>query len=150
MPLQILLAADHAGFFLKEHLIVRLQEEGYRTVDKGCYSDRPVDYPDYAAAVAEVVSNDPEVLGILIFGTGIGMSIAANKVPNVRAALCHDPYGARLAREHNKSNILCLGANSIGTGLAEAIVSTWLHSSFSNAERHIRRFNQVAAMESRQ
>ena len=148
MPSQIYIASDHAGFLLKEHLISWLQDKGYTVYDKGCSSRESCDYPDYASLVAEAVASDRETLGILVCGTGIGMSIAANKHPGVRAALCHDTYSAHLARAHNDSNVLCLGANCIGPGIAEAIVHTWLQSSFLG-DRHMRRVSKISVIESR-
>ncbi|MCL2547684.1 MAG: ribose 5-phosphate isomerase B [Symbiobacteriaceae bacterium] len=146
MPQRVLLAADHAGYLLKKHLHAVLQAKGYDAVDLGCFSMDAVDYPEYANAVVEGVKADPQVLGILVCGTGIGMCITANKHSGIRAALCHDTYAARLAREHNDSNILCLGAHSIGFGLAEVITLTWLQGTFLGG-RHKRRNDQISEIE---
>ena len=147
MSRRILIAADHAGYLLKQRLLEFLEAKEVDVTDLGCYSEEPVDYPVYADAVAREIQADPLAVGILICGTGIGMSIAANKHFGVRAALCHDTYAAQKTREHNDSNILCLGARCLGYGLAEAIVLTWLQSSFGNADDHLRRLAMIGDLE---
>lgn len=142
----IALGADHAGFQLKEALKGWLIEHGYQVVDHGTHTAESVDYPDYAAQVAEAVADHKVERGVLVCGTGIGMTIAANKVPGVRAALCSDLYTARMSREHNDANVLCLGARVVGVGLALDIVAAWLDARFEGG-RHQRRIEQIADIE---
>jgi ribose 5-phosphate isomerase B len=127
----VAIGSDEAGFRLKALLIGVLQEEGLEVVDFGCHSEDPVDYPDVAFQVAEAVARGEHERGILICGTGIGMSIAANKVRGVRAAQAHDPYSAERARKSNDAQILALGARVIGPELAKSIVRTWLLAEFA-------------------
>lgn len=136
--MKIAIGADHGGFEMKEELKPLLAELGYEVVDVGCDSTASVDYPDFAAAVAEQVVSGRCGFGILICGTGIGMSIAVNRQPQIRAALCHDEYTARLSRQHNNANVLCLGARVIGAGVAAAIVRTWLTSTFEGGRHQLR------------
>ncbi|KFD42315.1 ribose 5-phosphate isomerase [Peptococcaceae bacterium SCADC1_2_3] len=142
----VALASDHGGFRLKKEIIVFLRQEGIAFHDLGPFSEEAVDYPDYALMVAEVVRKGDFEQGILCCGTGIGMVIAANKIPGVRAALCHDCFSARMAREHNDANILTLGQRVIGNGLAIEIVRTWLKAEFQGG-RHARRVAKITAME---
>lgn len=127
----VAVGSDEAGFRLKGLLIDVLKEEGLEVADFGCYSEDPVDYPDVAFDVAEAVVRGEHDRGILICGTGIGMAIAANKVPGVRAAQAHDPYSAERARRSNDAQILALGARVIGPELAKSIVRTWLKAEFA-------------------
>jgi ribose 5-phosphate isomerase B len=127
----IAIGSDEAGFRLKGLLIGVLEEEGHAVADFGCHSEDPVDYPDVAFEVAEAVARGEHDRAILICGTGIGMSIAANKVPGVRAAQAHDAYSAERARMSNDAQILALGARVIGPELAKSIVRTWLHAEFA-------------------
>ena len=139
MDNRIIIGSDHGGYDLKAHIVSKLDREGHHQVeDLGCHSPESVDYPDFAEQVCKRVIDDQNTLGILICGTGIGMSLAANRNYEIRAALCHDEYSARMSREHNNANILCLGARVIGTGLAETIVETWLASSFSGGRHQSR------------
>jgi len=139
--MKISIGSDHGGYELKKELIAYLTEKGYEVTDKGCNSAASCDFPIYANAVCDdIVSNESE-LGILICGTGIGMSMAANKRDGIRAALCHDVFSAKATREHNDANILCMGARVIGPGLALLIADTFLETQFSNDERHIRRLS---------
>ena len=124
---------------VKAHLTKR----GFEFKDFGCYSTESVDYPEYAKKVAHAVADGECELGILICGTGIGISIAANKVKGIRAALCSDCFSAQATKEHNNANILAMGARTIGPGLALKIVDTFLDTPFSNDERHIRRINMI-------
>ena len=142
----IVIACDHGGYNLKLELITFLQELGYEVKDLGAANKEPVDYPAFAVTLAEQVAQGKFSSGILICTTGIGMSIAANKVPGVRAALCHEPYSARLSRLHNHANVLCLGGQIIGPGLAKAIVSEWLQTGFDGG-RHERRVNMIRSIE---
>lgn len=144
----IAVGADHAGFALKENLKVQLAELGYAVIDCGTASAEPVDYPDYALAVAELVAQGRAERGIVIDGAGIGSSVAANKVPGVRAALCHDLAMAVNSREHNDANVLTLGAGMIGVALARQIVRTWLETRFAGG-RHARRVGKISDIEGR-
>lgn len=135
----IALGNDQAGFGLKQEVMKYLDEHDIPYKDYGSYSEESVDYPVYAKKVAHAVADGECEKGILICGTGIGISIAANKVKGVRAALCHDTFSAEATRQHNDANILAMGARVIGPGLAIKIVDTFLHTEFSNAERHARR-----------
>ncbi|MGE5236966.1 MAG: ribose 5-phosphate isomerase B [Acidobacteriota bacterium] len=126
----VAVGSDDAGYALKERVAARLRETGYPVTDFGCYSPEPVDYPDVAFDLASAVARGEFTRGILICGTGIGMAIAANKVPGVRAAQAHDPYSAERARKSNDAQILTLGARVIGAELALSLVDTWLHAEF--------------------
>jgi len=142
MQTEIAIGADHGGFELKEYLKGYLESSGYTIKDFGCYDSKPVDYPDIAKEVGQyIVKHNLE--GILICGAATGMSIAANKVKGVRAALCYDNYTARMSREHNNANILCLGGRTADKDTALDILKTWLSTKFSNEERHIRRLNKI-------
>ncbi|MBP3623179.1 MAG: ribose 5-phosphate isomerase B [Oscillospiraceae bacterium] len=135
--------SDHGGFALKEAIKKHLEERGLEYKDFGTYSSASCDYPVYGRAVAKAVAAGECQLGILICGTGIGISITANKVPGVRAALCSDCFSAEATRLHNNANILALGARVLGEGLALKIVDTFLDTPFSNDERHIRRISMI-------
>ena len=126
----IAIGSDHGGFELKAEILKHLKEKGYQVEDMGTCDCNSVDYPDYGLIVAEAVSSGRCEKGIVICGTGIGISIAANKVPGIRAALCTDSFMSRMAKEHNNANIIALGARVIGPGLALDIVDTWLTSEF--------------------
>lgn len=139
----IAIAADHGGFELKKAIIAHLTSRGIETTDFGTYSTDSCDYPDYAKALAGAVQNGEFDFGILVCGTGIGMSITANRFPGIRAALCGDTFSAQATREHNNANVLCLGARVVGEGLALRIVDTFLDTAFSNDERHIRRIEKI-------
>lgn len=137
------IGSDHGGFALKQAVIKHLEEKGYAVKDYGCYSEESCDYPVYAKAVAKGIKDGEIKQGILICGTGIGISITANKIPGIRAALCGDTFSAKATREHNDANILAMGARVTGEGLALEIVDTFLETKFSNDERHIRRINMI-------
>ena len=137
------IGSDHGGFALKEAIKKHLEESGLEYRDYGTYSDASCDYPVYGRAVAKAVAAGECELGILICGTGIGISIPANKVPGIRAALCSDCFSAEATRLHNNANILALGARVLGEGLALKIVDTFLDTPFSNDERHIRRISMI-------
>ena len=145
--MRIAVGTDHGGFLLKNPLIRFLEREGHTAVDLGTNSEDSVDYPDYAAAVGEAVVQKEADLGILLCGSGVGASIAANKIPGVRAALCHDPFSARQSREDDDANVLCLGARVIGVKLAEDLVRIFLGAQFSGEERHRRRLEKVQKLE---
>lgn len=141
--MKIALGSDHGGYKLKENVKEYLKKLNVEYIDFGCASEQPVDYPDIGFKVSNEVKDGNFDKGILICGTGIGMSIAANKVKGIRASLCHDTFSARNAREHNDANILTLGARVIGVGLAQEIVKVWLNTQFSQEERHINRLNKI-------
>lgn len=144
--MKIVLGSDHAGFELKEDLRAYLAEQKVEVIDLGVYNEKPVDYPDIGASVAQKVSRGEVGRGILICGSGIGMSIVANRFPGVRAALCHDLYTARISREHNDANLLILGGRLIGKGLAREILKVWLETGFQGG-RHQRRLEKIKALE---
>jgi ribose 5-phosphate isomerase B len=144
--LKVLLGSDHAGFYLKEDLKVFIQSLGHEVEDYGVYTDESSDYPDVALRVAEDVVKGKGERGILVCGTGVGMSIAANKVRGIRAALCHDVFSARASREHNNANILTMGERVIGKGLAREIVKVWLETDFQGG-RHARRVEKIERYE---
>ncbi|MFA0734319.1 MAG: hypothetical protein OGMRLDGQ_000819 [Candidatus Fervidibacter sp.] len=147
-PIRIALGSDHAGFELKEWLKTKLLEAGYECHDFGTDSNQSCDYPDFSFAVAQAVVSGQCDTGIVICGTGVGSSIAANKVRGARCALCWNEYTARMARSHNDANILALGARVIGMELAWEIVKVWLETPFSGEERHRRRLEKISALES--
>jgi ribose 5-phosphate isomerase B len=138
----IALGSDHAGYQLKEQVISYLKSSGITYKDYGVFNEESSDYPDQAARVAQAVKSGVHTFGILICGTGIGMSIVANKHRGIRAALCSEPYSARLAREHNNANVLTMGSRVIGPGLAEAIVSIFISTDFAGG-RHERRLGKI-------
>ena len=144
--MKVAIGADHAGFILKEHLRPRLEHAGYQVLDEGTHSTESCDYPDFAAPVAHDVVEGRADRGILICGTGVGMSIAANKVAGVRAALGTVPEEVRLARAHNDANILTLGARFIEEPAADALVDVFLETAFDGG-RHARRVAEIAALE---
>lgn len=136
--MKIALGCDHGGFALKAEIISLLVELGHEAVDQGCFSLESVDYPDYAAKVCEGVQQGRFDRGILICGTGIGMSMAANRYPRIRGALCFEIFTARMSREHNDANVLCLGARVTGPGLALEMVRTWMATEFSGGRHQTR------------
>lgn len=144
--MKIAMGSDHGGFHLKNHLKDYLELKGYEVIDKGTYTEESCDYPDYAAKVGHAVTGGEADLGILVCGTGLGISIAANKIKGVRAAVCGDVYSAKMSREHNNANILALGERVTGVGLAEMIVDVWLHTEFAGG-RHERRVEKIMALE---
>lgn len=139
----IAIGCDHGGYELKQEIIKYLESKGYEYKDFGCYSTASVDYPEYGKKVAHAVADGECEKGILICGTGIGISITANKVKGIRAALCTDCFCAEATRQHNDANIVCLGGRVVGAGLAVKIVDTFLNTPFSEDERHIRRINMI-------
>ncbi len=138
---------DHAGFPLKKDLIDLLLGLGHDVEDFGAHNAEPSDYPDFARLVATAVSRGERERGILVCGSGVGASVAANKVPGVRAALCHDTFSARQGVEDDDMNVLCLGARVIGPALAAEVIRAFLDAKFSGAERHLRRLAKVKAIE---
>ena len=139
----IAIGSDHGGFELKQEIIKHLTKKGIDFEDFGCFSEASCDYTDYGKAVAEAVAAGEYEKGILICGTGIGISITANKIKGIRCALCSDCFSAEATREHNDANILALGGRVVGVGLALKIVDTFLNTLFSNEERHIRRISKI-------
>lgn len=137
------IGSDHGGYELKQEIMKHLTKRGLEFKDFGCYSEASVDYPEYGRAVAHAVANGECEKGILICGTGIGISITANKVKGIRAALCTDCFCAQATREHNDANILALGGRVVGPGLALKIVDTFLDTPFSGDERHQRRIDLI-------
>lgn len=144
--MKIAIGSDHGGFKLKEVIKEYLIKKGYEVSDLGCYSEESVDYPDYAERVAKAVANGEYDLGVLMCGTGIGISIAANKVKGIRAALCHDGLTARLATQHNNANIICMGGRTTGIETAKDIIDNFLESEFEGG-RHLRRINKIKDIE---
>jgi ribose 5-phosphate isomerase B len=144
--MKIGIGSDHAGFELKEDLRKYLAEQNIEVEDLGVKSESPADYPDIGAAVAEKVARGEFDRGILICGTGLGMSIVANRFAGVRATLCHDTYTARMSREHNDSNLLVLGGRLTGKGLAREILKVWLESRFQGGN-HERRLGKIKSLE---
>ena len=142
----IAIASDHAGYALKGLIIDHLKERGVPVEDLGCGGE-PVDYPLYADKLCRAVVDGTYERGILVCGTGIGMSIAANKIPGIRAALCADCYSAEMTRQHNDANVLCLGGRTLGSELAKKIVDTYLAAEFSGAEHHTRRIEMIKKLE---
>lgn len=139
----IALGCDHGGFPLMQEVIKHLEERGLEYKNFGTFSEASCDYPEFGKAVAHAVADGECENGILICGTGIGISITANKVHGIRAALCHDCFSAEATRLHNDANILAMGARVVGPGHALKIVDTFLDTPFSNEERHIRRISQI-------
>jgi len=146
--MKIAIGSDHAGFKLKETVKEFLKTSGIEVIDFGTHSEESADYPDFAFPVAEAVAKKEFDFGILICGTGIGMSITANKVAGIRAALCNDLFTANCSKEHNDANVLCMGGRIIGEGLAKAIVQTWLERKFQGG-RHERRVKKIEEYETR-
>ena len=144
--MKIAVGSDHGGFLLKGEIMKHLKEKGIDFVDFGCFTTESVDYPDIGQAVGEAVAAGEYDKGIICCGTGIGISISANKVPGVRAALCGDCFSAKASREHNDANVLALGERVIGAELAKMIVDTWLNSEFQGG-RHSRRVEKIAKIE---
>ncbi len=139
----IAIGCDHGGYALKQEILAHLDKRGLAYRDYGTYSEASCDYPVYAKAVAKAVADGDCERGILICGTGIGVSITANKQPGIRCALCGDCFSAQATREHNDANVLALGARVVGPGLALMIVDTFLDTPFSNEARHVRRIAQI-------
>ena len=145
--MRVVIGADHAGFEMKTLIIDRLAQAGHEVLDVGTHSLEPVDYPDYARAVAEAILNGKAERGILVCGSGVGACVAANKLAGIRAGLCHDTYSAHQGVEHDDMNVLCLGARVIGPELAVELVRAFLAARFSGEERHRRRLTKIEALE---
>ena len=145
--MKIAIGCDHAGFPLKAALIEVIKDSGHNVDDVGAFDDQPSDYPDFARAVAERIASLRAERGVLICGSGVGASVAANKVPRVRAALCHDTFSARQGVEDDDLNVLCVGARVIGPALAKEVLLAFLEARFSHADRHARRLGKIKAIE---
>ena len=136
--MKVAIGCDHGGITLKPAIVQLLADLGHEVIDHGTFSEASVNYPDYAGAVVADLENGRAERGILICGTGIGMAMAANRSPKIRAALCHEQFTARMSREHNDANVLCLGARVVGPGLALEMVRTWMSTEFAGG-RHLER-----------
>ena len=149
--MKLVIAADHAGFPLKEDIRAYLTKAGHEVIDLGAYTgDQPDDYPDFAEKVGEAILSGVAQKGVLICGSGVGVCVAANKIPGIRAGMCHDTYSAHQGVEHDDMNVIVLGARIIGASLAYELVDTFLKAKFSaNEERFKRRFNKVLAIEAK-
>jgi ribose 5-phosphate isomerase B len=145
--MRIAVGADHAGFPIKDEVIQVVKQAGHRVLDVGAFNAEPSDYPDFALAVGQALQNGEVDRGILLCGSGVGVSIAACKLKGVRAGVCHDIYSAHQSVEHDNMNVLCLGPRVIGPALALDLVNAFLRAEFSGEERHVRRLAKVAAME---
>lgn len=143
----VTIGSDHAGFLLKSQIVEHLRSLDISFIDVGTYSDEPVDYPDFAYQVAQGLVSKQAQRGIVICGSGVGASIAANKVKGIRACVCHDTYSAHQGVEHDDMNVLVLGARIIGASLALEVVEAFLSACFSKEERHVRRLNKILAIE---
>ena len=144
--MKIVIGSDHGGIHLKEVLKQHLAERGIEFLDAGTYTEESCDYPDIALKVCQKITTGNAERGILVCGTGIGMSMAANKVKGIRAALCGDVFSATMSREHNNANVVCLGERVLGAGLATCILDAWLDTEFAGG-RHERRVNKIMAIE---
>jgi len=145
--MRIAVGADHAGFPFKDQVVQAVKNAGHTVVDVGAFNAEPSDYPDFALAVGRAIQNGEVDRGILLCGSGVGVSIAACKLQGIRAGVCHDVYSAHQSVEHDNMNVLCLGPRVIGPALALELVNAFLHAEFSGEERHLRRLAKVAAME---
>ncbi len=145
--MKIVLGSDHAGFELKQAMLLYVAGLGHEIIDVGAYNDAPSDYPDFAEALAAEVLSGSDRRGVLICGSGVGACVAANKVPGIRAGLCHDTYSAHQGVEHDQMNVLVLGSRVIGVELAKELVRTYLGAHFSGEERHRRRMAKIVAIE---
>ena len=146
--MRVVLGADHAGFELKQNLLACVRGLGHEVQDVGTDSAAPVDYPDYAEAVGMAIRNRQAERGILVCGSGVGASVAANKLPGIRAAVCHDTYSAHQGVEHDDMNVLVLGSRVIASELARELVRAYLGATFSGEERHVRRLEKIRELES--
>jgi len=145
--MRVAIGVDHAGFPLKEAVIQTVEAAGHSVLDLGIYTPEPSDYPDAALAVGRALQRAEADRGILLCGSGVGVSIAANKLRGIRAGVCHDVYSAHQSVEHDDMNVLCLGSRVVGPGLAVDLVNAFLRARFSGEERHLRRIGKIATME---
>jgi len=147
--MNIAVGSDHAGFLLKQDIAANLRQLGHEVIDVGTNSTDPVDYPDFAEAVAKTVKENRADRGVMICGSGVGASVSVNKVPGIRGAVCHDTYSAHQGVEHDDMNVLVLGARIIGVELAHELVRAFLGARFTHEERHVRRLGKIKALEER-
>ncbi|MBI5285174.1 MAG: ribose 5-phosphate isomerase B [Chloroflexi bacterium] len=147
--MRIAVGADHGGYPLKETIVRELERLGHQVVDKGTFSEAAVDYPDFSEAVGLSIASGESERGVVLCGSGVGASVAANKIRGVRAAVCHDTYSAHQGVEHDDMNVLTLGARVIGPEVALELVRAFVSARFSGEERHLRRLNKVLAIEAR-
>lgn len=148
--MKLVIGSDHAGFPLKEEVRKSLAEAGHEVIDVGAFNTEPSDYPDFAELVGNVIKRGDAPRGILICGSGVGVCVAANKIPGIRAGMCHDTYSAHQGVEHDDMNVIVLGARIVGTALANELVDSFIHAKFiATEERFVRRFNKVMAIEAR-
>jgi ribose 5-phosphate isomerase B len=147
--MKVVIGSDHAGFQLKGAMGDFLRSTGQEVLDVGAYNENPSDYPDFAEAVSRAILDGKAERGVLICGSGVGASIAANKLVGIRAAVCHDTYSAHQGVEHDDMNILVLGSRIIGVKLAEEVVKAFIGAKFTNEDRHVRRLTKVKALESK-
>jgi len=147
--MRVVLGSDHAGFTLKQHLLEEVRRLGHEVLDVGTHGPEAVDYPDFALAVAEAIRGGRAERGVLLCGSGVGASVALNKVPGLRGAVCHDTYSAHQGVEHDDMNVLVLGARIVGPALADELVRAFLPARFTGEERHLRRLGKVQAIEKR-
>lgn len=147
--MKLAIASDHAGFELKKAVLEHLKDKEWDVIDLGAYDTKPSDYPDFAVLVGDALRDGRADRGILICGSGIGVSVAANKIPGIRAGICHDTYSAHQGVEHDDMNVLVMGARVVGVALAQEVVDAYLRATFTNEERHVRRLNKVKAIESK-
>ena len=146
--MKVALGVDHRGFTIKDELIAMLEEAGHQVVDLGTDSDTSVDYPDFAAAVGRAVADGAADPGVIVCGSGVGASIAANKIPGVRAGMCHDTYSAHQGVEHDDMNVLCLGSGIVGLSVISELLHAFLSASFDSREpRYVRRLSKVKTIE---
>ena len=147
--MRVVVGADHAGYELKQVLADDLRQTGHEVIDAGTHSGAAVDYPDYAEALGKIVLEGRAERGVLICGSGVGASVSANKLPGIRAGLCHNTYSARQGVEHDEMNVLVLGARVVGVELARELVNQFLAARFCGEERHRRRIDKIKALEQR-
>jgi ribose 5-phosphate isomerase B len=147
--MKVVIGSDHAGFQLKNAMGDVLRSMGNEVLDVGAFNENPSDYPDFAEAVGRAVLDGKAERGVLICGSGVGASVAANKLPGIRAGMCHDTYSAHQGIEHDDINVLVLGSRVIGTALAHDLVKAFMSAKFSNEERHVRRLGKVKALEAK-
>lgn len=148
--MKVIIGSDHAGFNYKTILVAALLQNGYEVIDLGTNSEQPTDYPDHAADVAGAILDEKGERGILICGSAVGVSIAANKFKGIRAGVCHDTYSAHQSVEHDDVNILCMGERVIGIELAKDIAYAFLNAVFSGEERHVKRLEKIKALEDKE
>ena len=147
--MKLVMGSDHAGFQLKVNIGDLLRSLGHEVLDVGAFNENPSDYPDFAEAVGRAVVDKRAERGVLICGSGVGASVAANKIPGVRAGMCHDTYSAHQGVEHDDINVLVLGSRVVGVMLAQDLVKAFLGAKFTNEERHVRRLGKVKAIEAK-